>query len=227
MSRIFTDEELNELGALTIDKLKAAADDGDAESVKALADKMYSQLAYLHDGYMSWVSGLLTWIYENHGIDAVEEAEKLAHGLEAKVAFLPSPGLTFKQEVEKHCDTLKGHVYQPITVTEDDEKVVISVNPCGSGGRLMQMDAYSKGFAILKEKCPITWGLGDFPIYCAHCPVMEIMSLDNGEYMRFVHPTGDTGKSVGPACQYHMYKDPANIPEEYFTRIGKKRPGAE
>ena len=224
MSRIFTEEELKDLGVLTIDKLKAAADAGDAETVKALADKMYSQLAYLHDGYMCWVTGLLTWIYENHGADAVESAEYAAHTLEAKVAFLPTEGLTFKQEVEKHCDTLKGHVYQPITVTEDDEKVVVSVSPCGSGGRLIEKEAYSKGFARLKEKCPITWGLGDFPIYCCHCPVMEMMSVDSGSNIRFVHPTGESGESVGPNCEYHMYKNQADIPEKYYERIGKKRP---
>ena len=35
MSRLFTDEELRELGTLTIDKLKAAADQGDAEKGRA------------------------------------------------------------------------------------------------------------------------------------------------------------------------------------------------
>ena len=227
MDRIFTDAELKNLGTLTIDKLKAAADEGDAEAVKSLADRMYSQLAFLHDGYMCWVSGLLTWIYENYGIDAVEAAEKAAHTLEAKVAFPPHGDITFRQSVEKHCDALMGHVFQPITVTEDDEKVVVSVEPCGSGGRLIEMGAYTKGFATLKEKCPITWGLGDLPIYCCHCPAMEMLSLENGMNMRFVHPTGDSGKSVGPSCEYHMYKNPADIPEEYYSRIGKKRPDAD
>ncbi len=87
MSRLFTDEELRELGTLTIDKLKAAADQGDAEKAKALADKMYGQLAFLHDGYMCWISGLLTWIYEHYGIEKVEEAEKFAHTVEGKIAF--------------------------------------------------------------------------------------------------------------------------------------------
>ena len=227
MNRIFTDEELKELGTLTIDKLKAAADEGDMESVKLLADKMYRQLAFLHDGYMCWVSGLLTWIYDNHGIEAVEAAEKRAHTLESKVAFPPLGDITFRERVEKHCDALMGHVYQPITVTEDDEKVVVSVDPCGSGGRLIEMGAYDKGFATLKEKCPITWGLGDLPVYCCHCPAMEMLNLESGMHMRFVHPTGDSGTSVGPNCEYHMYKNPADIPEEYFSRLGKKRPGTE
>ena len=224
MSRIFTDEELKEMGTLTIDRLKAAADKGDTEAVKTLADKMYQQLAFLHDGYMCWVSALLTWIYDNYGVDALAKAEVFAHTLEAKVAFPPHGDVTFKESVEHHCDALMGHVYQPITVTEDDEKVVVAVTPCGSGGRLIQKGAYEKGYATIKEKCPITWGLGDLPIYCCHCPVMEQMRFDDGEISRFVQYSGDSGKCIGPDCESVFYKNKADIPEEYFTRLGKDRP---
>ncbi len=224
MSRLFTDEELRELGTLTIDKLKAAADQGDAEKAKALADKMYGQLAFLHDGYMCWISGLLTWIYEHYGIEKVEEAEKFAHTVEGKIAFPPLGEVSVKESVEKHCDALMGHVFQPITVTEDDEKVIVSVHPCGSGGRLMEKGGYEKGLAVLKEKCPLTWGIGDLPIYCCHCPATEMLALEGGGDLRWVHPTGESGKTVGPNCEYWMYKNPEDIPEEYYTRLGKKRP---
>ncbi|NLO27116.1 MAG: hypothetical protein GX113_02890 [Actinobacteria bacterium] len=43
----------------------------------------------------------------------------------------------------------------------------------------------------------ITWGMEDFPIYCVHCPVMEALDV---------------------------YKDPNDIPEEFYTRRGKKKP---
>ena len=226
MSRIFTDEELKNMGTLTLDKLKNAADKGDPETVKALADKMYGQAAYLHDGYMCWISGLLTWIYENYGVEKLEEAEIFAHTLEGKVAFKPVGELSFKEEVERHCDILKGHVFQQIEVSEDDEKVVVAVNPCGSGGRLIEMGAYEQGFAAVKEKCPITWGSGDLPIYCCHCPIMEIMGLDGGGDIRFVHPS-IPNISGGARCEYLMYKNPEDIPEEYYARLGRKRPGRE
>ncbi len=224
MSRIFTDEELKEMGTLTIDKLKAAADTGDTEKVKRLADKMYSQLGTLHDGATAWISALLTFIYENYGAETLEKAELFAHSLEEKVAMPQSDGAPFREAVEHHCDMLMGHVFQPITVTEDDEKVMITVDPCGSGGRMVQWGSYEKGFARVKEKCPITWGLGDLPIYCVHCPVTEMMTLDAGLGFRWVHPTGDSGMDVGPNCAYWMYKDPKDIPEEYYTRLGRKKP---
>lgn len=224
MSRLFTEEELKNLGTLTIDKLKAAADQGDTETVKMLADKMYSQLGFLHDGITCWVSALLTWIYEKHGIEELEAAEKYAHTMESKIAFPPMGELTLKEDVEKHCDALMGHVFQPITVTEDDEKITVSVDPCGSGGRLLANGGYDKGLARIKEKCPLSWGLGDLPIYCCHCPATEILALEGGGDFRWVHPTGESGKDVGPNCSYVMYKNKKDIPEKYYTRIGQKRP---
>lgn len=229
MDRIFTEDELKELGTLTIDKLKKGIDnDADHEELKALADKMYSQFAFLHDGYMCWIASLLTWIYERHGADGVYEAELFAHDIEGKVAWPQMQGgaapMTIKENVQAHCDALMGHVFQPITVTEDDEKITVTVSPCGSGGRIIEKGGYEKGMATVKEKHPINWGLGDMPIYCCHCPAIEMLGLDNGGDFRWVHPTGDSGKCIGPDCSYLLYKDPKKIPQEYYDRIKRKQP---
>lgn len=230
MSRLFTDEELEELGKLTIDKLKEAADAGDTERVKELADQMYGEWAFLHDGYNAWVIGLQAYIYDNFGLEHYEKAERYAHGtVEAKVAFDMEMGdMSFEENVRQHCAALKGHVFQPITVTEDDEKVIVKVDPCGSGGRMLQKGAYEKGGARIKEACDITWGLEDFPSYCTHCPMGEQLGVDGGGIMRFTHDVDgfESGREVGPACTYLLYKDPADIPEKCYTRIGRKKPEA-
>ena len=57
---------------------------------KELANRMYKEFNYLHDGYFTWVTGLQTYIYEKLGVDAVEEAERFAHTVESKIAFIPS-----------------------------------------------------------------------------------------------------------------------------------------
>jgi hypothetical protein len=38
---------------------------------------------------MFWASALLSHIYKKHGIDAVEDAEREAHSLEARAVFKP------------------------------------------------------------------------------------------------------------------------------------------
>lgn len=237
--RVFTDEELQELGKLTIDKVKEAIDAGESEKAKQLIDGMYAEFTFLHDGYMCWTAGLQTYIYEHYGIDALTEAEKFAHTLEWKTAFSPerfakvmgtpisdAPAeVSFKEDVENHCRALKGHVHQSIIVTEDEDKVTVTVHPCGSGGRLVgDIGFYDKGGARVAEKCPVTWGLSNFPIYCVHCPDWEIREADAGIPLRFVHPTGEDGYSIGPDCKWVMYKDQASIPGYYYERIGKKKP---
>lgn len=225
-NRIFTEEELKEFGKSKLDRINEMIDSGDAYHAKELVKDLYDGFTFLHDGYMCWISGLLTYIYENYGIDEVQKAERRAHGLEGRIAFPPlDPNMTFRQVVEHTVHALHGHVYQPMTVEEDDEKVTITVNPCGSGGRLIQMGAYEDGLmAILKEKHEITWGNGNLPIYCTHCPVTEALEIEGTGDFRWVHPATNPDGSCGPECKYLLYKDKSDIDESYYTRIGKTKP---
>lgn len=219
--RVFTDQELEDMGKRTLDLLLEAIDSGDKERAKDLAQRMYKEFNHLHDGYFTWVTGLQTYIYQNMGVDAVEEAERQAHTIESRIAFIPSGETDFRVRVENMVRGLRGHL-QPITVAEDDEKVTITMEPCGSGERLIQMGGYEKGLAKVEKAHRITWGMEDFPLYCVHCPVMEALDIENNGDFGLCHFISDP---IGEEhCQFVFYKDPANIPEEFYTRIGKKKP---
>ena len=78
------------------------------------------------------------------------------------------------------------------------------------------------GLAKVKEASPITYMQEDFPIYCVHCPIMEMLDIEKTGDFASVHIISDP---VGEDhCQFTFYKDPAFIPEEAYTRIGKKKP---
>lgn len=196
--RIFTDQELEEMGARTLDLLLAAIDAGDKEGAQALARRMQKEFQYLHDGYMFWVTGLQSYIYRKLGVDAVEEAEREAHTAEAKVVFTPPEKTDTRSLVEHLVGGLRGHM-QPLTIVETETTVSVCMKPCGSGERLIQKGAYDPGIGLARIEEPhrITWGMEDFPIYCVHCPVMEALDV---------------------------YKDSNGIPEEFYTRRGKKKP---
>ncbi len=70
--RVFSDAQLADMGKRTIEKVFDAIDDGDAGRAKEMVELMYTQFARHHDGYMTWVTGLLTYIYENHGIEELK-----------------------------------------------------------------------------------------------------------------------------------------------------------
>ena len=50
--RIFTDDELKEMGTPTLDLIKKAVDSGEKERAKELASRLQSEIGHLHDGYM-------------------------------------------------------------------------------------------------------------------------------------------------------------------------------
>jgi hypothetical protein len=219
-NRIFTDEELKEMGARTLDLLNQAIDAGDKDKAKELAGRMQNEFKFLHDGYMFWVTGLQTYILNNHGIDEVEKAERLAHTIEGNTVFKPPELPDLRSRVEFMASSLRGHM-QPIRIREDDEKISLTMQPCGSGERIIQKGGYKPetGLATVKEPHPITWGMKDFPLYCVHCPVMEMLAIeDTGDF----GPIHIVSKPISHgSCQFVFYKDPSNIPEEYYTRIGK------
>ena len=136
-----------------MEKAQQAIDAGDKEKAKKLTVQAQKEYQNLHDGYMVWVSGLLSYIYNNHGISAVEEAEKFAHTVEAKLVFKPPEKTDFKSVAEHRLKGLKGHM-QPVTVEEDDEKITMTMHPCGSGERIIQMGGYEAGLARVKEAHP-------------------------------------------------------------------------
>lgn len=221
--RVFTDQELEEMGAPTLDLVLEAIDTGDKDKAKVLAKRMKHEFNHLHDGYMFWVTGLLSYIYRNCGIEAVEEAEREAHTTEAKVVFTPPEKTDIRSRVEHLAGGLRGHM-QPITIVETDTTISLSMKPCGSGERLIQKEAYSPelGLAKVEEPHRVTWGLKDFPIYCVHCPVMEALELEATGHLGAVHIVSEP--MYHGACEFVFYKNPEDIPEDFYRRIGKKKP---
>ena len=223
--RIFTDQELKEMGTRTLDLVFEAIDAGDKDKARKLAQRMHEEFKFLHDGYGIWVSGLQTYIYKKLGVDALEEAEREAHTIEAKTVFLPIEETDIRSQVEHLASGLRGH-FQPITIVEDDEKISLTMQPCGSGERIIQRGAYNPeaGLATVKDPHPITWGKKDFPIYCVHCPVMEMLQIEATGNFGACHIVKDP--IYHGSCQFVFYKNPADIPEEFYTRIGKQKPEA-
>jgi len=204
--RIFTDKELKEMGGRTLDLVLEAIEAGNKEKAKELAQRMYREFNFLHDGYGIWVTGLQTYIYKNYGIDTLEKAEREAHTIEGKIAFKPPEKTDFHSLVKHQVGKMRGHL-QPIVVEEDDEKVSITMKPCGSGERIIQKGGYEAGLARVKEPHRITWGMKDFPIYCVHCPVGEMLAIERTGDFNLVKIVSDPIGKEG--CHFTFYKDPA------------------
>ena len=222
MNRVFTDQELEEMGKRTVDLLTEAIEAGDKERAKTLAKQMLSEFSIMHDLYIDWTAGFMDYIYANYGEDALYQA------LRKVFSVLPGPlvdakKVDFRRRVQGVAFWLRGHL-QPLKVAEDDEKVSMTMEPCGSGQRLVQKGAYGppRNLTRIQKPHAMTWGRSDFPVYCTHCPVLEILAIEQLGYPASVAFPAE--KVAEESCKYCIYKNVEDIPEGVYTRVGKQKP---
>ena len=144
------------------------------------------------------------------------------------------------------CEAMRGHLVGPertgdFELVETDDRFILRFDPCGSGGRTVRGD-WIEGTPARMEppynwtvsREPHTWNHGQTGIchYCTHCIfLMEEMPIDRFGYpVRVVDPPRypDTDRDPGKRqrCQWQIFKDPTNVPEEYYERVGRRRPAA-
>jgi hypothetical protein len=234
--RIFTEEELEEFSKDFMGLAMEALEKGDVEKAKYWIRRQDATKDILHDLYLHWTTALLSYIYDNWGEDAAVRAvrDTATRGqsgfslqmVKIKEQIMAATGT--KGWVQLVVDLWRQHsMYPGTTVEEDEEKIILTMKQCGSGGRLINMGAYEGplGYRKLKKAGPHTWGEENLPIYCTHCAwVHEIVPLfHEGEGAQFwVHAT-PFPKKPGDPCVLHIYKDPKNIPDKYYERIGMSR----
>ncbi|MEM7540623.1 MAG: B12-binding domain-containing protein [Pseudomonadota bacterium] len=223
--RLFTDEELKEMGRRTLDRLVDAIESGDSERAAKIAKRMYSEFLSMHDLYRNWITATLSTVGRKYGDEALEEI--MNDGVDAWWGpiseKLPPGPENLKARVKMFAAGLQGHL-QPMDIEEDDEKFTIRMKPCGSGGRLVQEGKYDgkDAFLTIKNAQPLTYGRKDFPVYCAHEYSMEKVDIErNGKPFVVVEPAHKIGKEH---CRMIVYKNPDDVPAKYYERLGFKKP---
>ena len=222
MNRVFTEEELEEMGKRTVDLLTEAIEAGDKERAKKLASRMYREFSAMHDLYVDWTAGFMDYIYSNYGEDALYQALRKVIGAYVG-SMVDVRNVDFRRRVQWAAGSMRGHL-QPMKVEEDEEKVCITMEPCGSGQRLVQEGAYEspRNLALMMKSLAMTWGMNDFPVYCTHCPVLEILSIEQLGYLANV--TFPSQKVAEGPCKLCIYKSVEDTPKELYTRVGKPKP---
>jgi hypothetical protein len=225
--RLFSQSEIEEMEKRTVDRLLAAIDAGDKEKAKKIGQRMYNEFLSMHDLYRNWTTAMLSEIGRRFGDEALEQI--MTEGVKAwwlpNLEKLPKGPETLPQRVKMFVAGLRGHL-QPMNIEEDEEKVVIQMRPCGSGGRLVLEGKYEGPNAFLTVEKPqrMTYNRANFPVYCAHEPPMELVDIEkNGAPFVVVEPAAVLGKEH---CSFIIYKDPSKVPAKYYERLGLKKPEA-
>jgi len=110
-------------------------------------------------------------------------------------------------------------------ITEDEEKLTFTMNPCGSGQRLVRLGRYGEGgYGTTAEAHSWSYGREGFPLYCTHCAFMnEALPIRWIGYP--VYPSDPPQDFHADPCTWYWYKDPADIPERHYARHGERAQG--
>lgn len=221
-NRVFTAEELKEMSVRTVDAAIEALESGNIEKAKKLMKRMHREFQSVHDLYLNWAADLMDYIYVHNGEETLYQATRKAIETSIESFIGAYTKADFRRQVEMLAAGLRAHL-QKINIEEDDEKVCIEMDPCGSGQRLLESGAYGPPRNLSKMKPHrMTWGLPDFPVYCTHAPIQDIVAIERiGHPIYVVFPAEEMAKK---SCRYCIYKDPKSIPEEIYHRVGMEKP---
>ena len=176
--RVFTDEELREMEKRTVDVVQEVIDTDDKEKSKRMARRMYREFQAMHDLYRDWTTALLSFIGRRYGDEVLFQAVEESMGSWYRDAIDLYPRDDFRRMVEMLAMGLRGHL-QKLRIEEDDEKVTIMMEPCGSGGRMISSGYYDtpRNYLTLEKAQPMTFDREDFPVYCTHCFFQDALPI--------------------------------------------------
>lgn len=192
-------------------------------------DELLGLWELAHDRHLEHVAALVDEAVERLGEDRLGElwAELQRDG----IAFYREnygPDRPWPQSAERLVQSaiegMHGHLGGPrrrgeVTVAEHDDRIALTFDVCGSGGRLLAGRAHG----VVEGAHGFAWGTPGVCRYCVHCCVLQQLTpIDELGYpARVIDPPTRPGDS----CTWTIYRDPSLVPDEAFARVGRRRDG--
>lgn len=228
LKRFIRSEDLEDLAVATVTRIEEAIDAGRGDEAKALVDYFRQEMMIVHDIYAEYVQGMLAHIAETYGEDAVEQAFRGSLGKWFKERYDAYNKLNLEEKLQLTAEGMRCHLDGPgrkgdFTVIEEPERFVFKWDPCGSGGVLRRnAEKEGKPLAVAQEAHDWTWGKKGVCLYCSHCSLVnEILPIEHYGYPNRIT---EYPEKPGDPCTWYIYKNPDDIPEHFYTRIGKTKP---
>ena len=176
------------------------------EAIKNI-EALYEEFRPLHDRYGDWIQILLSFIAERLGEEAIEEAIRgITYEIYKERWLTAFEKMTPEEIAAMFGQVFRSH-YADFYIEEDDEKFVVYITYCNSGGR-MQKEGRAAGRRT-KKAYPWSYGEADVCYYCTHesifQPVFNELGFDNIQY-EYENQFEDDGTPTGGVCRYIVYK---------------------
>jgi hypothetical protein len=223
------------LGVAPRDRCLEALTQGNREEAIVWLDRMRLEFKNPHEILVAWVQDLLSYCAATWGEESVLETILHTHQSIWGDRYATWDQMTPWEKVSLTVEGMRGGHFSgarrrgDVQVAEEDDRFVISFDPCGSGGVLRRGDPETgRGPYPLtehgtnKEAHLWTWQKTGVHWYCSHCAIaMEwLPGRNRGHPLR---PLDHTLDHDAP-CVWYVYKDETQTREYHYPRTGLVKP---
>lgn len=201
----------------------------------------------IHDRDVDYASGIMNIALIRFGEDRLEDLLRMSitPRFDARYGRYDMSKVewadAFNDLVHTSIETQRGHLVGPERegtpeMVEHMDRVVISFQPCGTGGRTVAGDALSGTpsrhlapyyFHTIDQKHDFSWNKTGVCQYCSHCAMMTgKLPIERFGYpLRVVDPPLE-GQLNG-RCTWTLYRNPRDVPQAYYEMLGEVKPGSD
>ena len=221
-----------EPGRGDLDRALRCIDAHRAADAAAAIELMRVRWAAQHDGLVVWVQELLSEIARAFGEDAVRASVTHAYEHIWKPRYVLWGRMTPEERLQLSVEGMRGgHLSGPrhrgdVGITDEGDRYVMSLDPCGSCGILRRGDPDSGRPAHHpagnSEPHPWTWGRTGMSWYSVHSPI-ALEYIQMGQGLPPLRPLEDCDLPDRP-CRWFIYKDLAAARRIHYERMGFEAP---
>lgn len=219
------------------------------DEARAALDALREGWRQLHDRYADYQAGLLTFVARRFGEAELEACFRhvLDPYLRERYGSFDVRLRPYEETVVRNAyltfEAMRGHLCGPdrrgeLEVEEDENKIVVAFDPCGSGGRQQRGDGVEHtgpraeapySFGVTQDRHDWAWNEQGVCYYCAHCCfALELWPAEQwGHPVRVVDSPvypDETSGAEPKKCRWTIYKRLDAIPAEAYERIGRRKP---
>jgi hypothetical protein len=230
------DEPIGELGISSYDRLRELISAGKTEQSLQFIDYLQNEWKWLHDISCQWAAIDCDYVAKHYGEEEIPKFLRYAKEKLDLSMYRGYPKVSIMDSIRTLAEAWRAHRTGPgergtFKVWEEKDRYIIEGDPCGSGGRMRrkgELDGIAPitgpplNLGVTSKPYDWSWSKKGVPYYCAHCCVWteQVPIEKTGVPLRVV----DYQDDPEAPCRFLFYKQPHDIPEEYYTRIGKKKP---
>jgi hypothetical protein len=240
-------ERLGAQAGILANRLRAEVIDlGEAAAETELLREAWRQL---HDRWVDYAGGFLTFIAKRFGEPAIERCYRYIMEPLVQERYMP-----YDTRVQPYEDTIDRNLYYSLEamrahlsgpgrrgdleLQEHADRWEIRFDPCGSGGAQTRGDEVEGtpprpeppySFGITEEEHDWAWNKKGICYYCAHCCfALELLPIERwGSPVRVVDPPQydrNTQDVTPRKCQWTIFKSVDDIPDHVYQRVGHASP---